>query len=193
MVKLYNSELQISLKITNLPIDLYSDLEIFHKIKESLKKLSYEIISETDNIESTIIMSPVTNVELIEPDMTLLLNFITQKVISNSLLITINPILVEKFRLPLEKIKKTIEVLLNKIIYEIIKKDAVDNKNSNTTDTIDNIEKKIKKYEVLLAKNVDNKIKTDKIGNKLIRLNTLLNKLKEKNQNNENTTNFTDF
>lgn len=193
MVKLYNSELQISLKITNLPIDLYSDLEIFHKIKKSLKKLSYEIISETDNIESTIIISPVTNVELIEPDMTLLLNFITQKVISNSLLITINPILVEKFRLPLEKIKKTIEVLLNKIIYEIIKKDAVDNKNSNTTDTIDNIEKKIKKYEVLLAKNVDNKIKTDKIGNKLIRLNTLLNKLKEKNQNNENTTNFTDF
>ena len=190
MIKLYNSELQINLKISNLPIDLFSDLNLFDKIKESIKNLSYEIITETKDKQTKIFISPIVDVQMVFVEKNNFLNFITQRPDSNSLLITINAPVLERFNLPISKVKKTIEILLNKIIDELISEPVKQER--KYLNTIESVTQKIKKYETLLAKSLDNKKETDRIGNRLIKLNKILTQLKDKKEN-EKPNEETDF
>ena len=169
-MKLYNSQLSVTLKLINLPFNVTEDVGKYEVLKRNLSSLNYEILVKDTNIN----IKPVLNValdELSHPFFPMLMSVVNN---SHSIEISINPILISEFGLDINKIIGSIENIVNTTL-DIENKE----KNKKDTNTIESLEGKLKKYNSLLSKYANNKVQTNKISDKIIDLNNKLEKLKK--------------
>lgn len=168
-MKLYNSQLEVTLKLSNLPFSVTEDVEKYELLKNNILSLNYEIKIDDQKVN----VKPVINVfmdEVSHPFIPALISVVKN---AHNLNISINPILISGFGLDVNKIVNSIENIVNTTLN--IQHTEI-NKQENYT--IESLENKIKRYNKMLDKHGNNKTQTNRISNKIIELVTKLEKLK---------------